>query len=429
MTDFEEIENWSRDDKSKNKKTDKSKAKSNDKKTDKSKVKSSEKAKISEKSRVSEKKTVHIDEGSSSKAKWLIPLLLLIALGGGLFWFLNNRDDSSKTATEVTTQEEDTNGSSDNDKDNDSIVSLKLDLAAGSGDENNSGTAELNFNTDTGEICYKLNTDSFEGPSRSHIHKGGSDVVGGDIVLELGEQETYPAEGCTSEDDDIENDLNNIKAVLADPANYYLEMHSPPNEDGDETDSVRSQMGTSTDGTKPVVGAYDPENGDAITVIEDGKIILQGNVADQKTADALLAEYDGVDLGDLELVDNLKVVAGSPPPTGKIDVSDAILFDTSSADLNTFEGSVLEDLAVLLKAKPDWGVSIVGHTDNRGSDVINLELSKQRADSVRNAFEKEGLDGDRFLTRGAGFRDPIATNDTEAGRAKNRRITFEITQG
>ncbi len=187
-----------------------------------------------------------------------------------------------------------------------------------------------------------------------------------------------------------------------------------------------AQLGEGTSAA-PDSDLVDAEDGEATTIIEKDSIVLQGNVADQQTVDRLVNAYKDVNMGNLTVVNKLKIVAGSPAPTGKIEISDAILFETNSAELNQFEGTVLENFATLLEARPDWKVSIVGHTDSRGSDVLNLELSKRRANAVRSAFEEAGLDGDRFITRGAGFRDPVATNETEEGRAQNRRITLEVT--
>ena len=73
----------------------------------------------------------------------------------------------------------------------------------------------------------------------------------------------------------------------------------------------------------------------------------------------------------------------------------------------------------------DW--SIYGHTDSIGSDAVNLRISAQRAAAVKNYFVANGISASRMFTEGLGKSSPIASNDTDAGRAKNRRVEFAIT--
>ena len=68
-----------------------------------------------------------------------------------------------------------------------------------------------------------------------------------------------------------------------------------------------------------------------------------------------------------------------------------------------------------------------GYTDSKGSDEYNLNLSKQRSAAVMNYLASKGLVSSRFKTVGMGEADPIADNETYAGRAKNRRVEFAIT--
>jgi OOP family OmpA-OmpF porin len=71
-------------------------------------------------------------------------------------------------------------------------------------------------------------------------------------------------------------------------------------------------------------------------------------------------------------------------------------------------------------------VAISGHTDNVGDRVHNVELSKQRADSVKTYLVGQGVEASRIDTRGAGPDEPIADNKQAAGRQKNRRIEFKM---
>src|SRR5690606_5789661 len=86
---------------------------------------------------------------------------------------------------------------------------------------------------------------------------------------------------------------------------------------------------------------------------------------------------------------------------------------------------VLGDVAATLREYNPTIVEVACHTDSKGTDAYNQELSVRRADSVRNYLMSKGLMRDRFIITGAGESRPIASNDTEAGRAQNRRV--EIT--
>ena len=85
-------------------------------------------------------------------------------------------------------------------------------------------------------------------------------------------------------------------------------------------------------------------------------------------------------------------------------------------------------LAGVLVKKPDWKLSIVGHTDNKGSDEANLKLSKARAKSVADYLISKGVSGTTITSDGLGESKPIADNNTDAGREKNRRVEFTITK-
>jgi outer membrane protein OmpA-like peptidoglycan-associated protein len=86
----------------------------------------------------------------------------------------------------------------------------------------------------------------------------------------------------------------------------------------------------------------------------------------------------------------------------------------------------LDELAEVMNKKPNWFLHISGHTDNGGDDQSNLILSKKRAESVKNYLVSKGVKEDQLKTFYYGETKPIASNDTEAGRQKNRRVEMEI---
>ena len=87
----------------------------------------------------------------------------------------------------------------------------------------------------------------------------------------------------------------------------------------------------------------------------------------------------------------------------------------------------LGDLATFMREHQGVSIFITGHTDNVGSDEANMRLSEGRANAVRDELIKRGVDAGRIEAAGKGETEPIATNDTDEGRAKNRRVEFTIT--
>jgi K(+)-stimulated pyrophosphate-energized sodium pump len=81
-----------------------------------------------------------------------------------------------------------------------------------------------------------------------------------------------------------------------------------------------------------------------------------------------------------------------------------------------------------LKAYPNAQVQLSGYTDNTGDATANQTLSQQRADAVKASLVNSGVGGDRITTAGYGQDKPIASNDTEEGKAQNRRLEMTVTQ-
>jgi OOP family OmpA-OmpF porin len=71
-------------------------------------------------------------------------------------------------------------------------------------------------------------------------------------------------------------------------------------------------------------------------------------------------------------------------------------------------------------------VEIAGYTDSKGTDSYNIDLSNRRAQAVRHYLVRNGVETARVAPKGYGKQDPIATNDTEDGRAENRRVEFVV---
>jgi outer membrane protein OmpA-like peptidoglycan-associated protein len=104
---------------------------------------------------------------------------------------------------------------------------------------------------------------------------------------------------------------------------------------------------------------------------------------------------------------------------------DNLEFETGKDKIKQHSYLSLDGLAALLKEK-GYGLRIDGHTDNVGAYEMNMDLSRRRAESVKNYLMNKGVDGSKLETNGYGFTKPIATNKTAAGRQKNRRVEMNV---
>lgn len=111
-----------------------------------------------------------------------------------------------------------------------------------------------------------------------------------------------------------------------------------------------------------------------------------------------------------------------PAPMRKKIVLRGVNFDYDKATLQPAGRPILDEAAEILKANPDVNVEVRGFTDSRGSDAYNMRLSERRAQTVKNYLVSRGVSPSRLTTRGYGESDPVATNETDSGRAQNRRV-------
>ena len=123
-----------------------------------------------------------------------------------------------------------------------------------------------------------------------------------------------------------------------------------------------------------------------------------------------------------QVVASAEIFLSGLKTAGHVDVP-GIFFDTGKSELKSESASAVAEIAKLLKADPALKVYVVGHTDNVASLDLNLSLSQARAEAVVQALVKQnGITAARLTGRGVGPLTPVASNDSEEGRARNRRV-------
>ena len=110
-----------------------------------------------------------------------------------------------------------------------------------------------------------------------------------------------------------------------------------------------------------------------------------------------------------------------------LDEKSNVTFEYNKSSLTSTAKENLDKLIQVFKEFPDTNLLIVGYTDNVGSQAYNLPLSEQRAKAVKDYLVANGIAASRLTSIGKGIEEPIASNDTAEGRAKNRRVEIAIT--
>ncbi len=105
----------------------------------------------------------------------------------------------------------------------------------------------------------------------------------------------------------------------------------------------------------------------------------------------------------------------------------SIKFETGSANLKSSSISTLDKIYSIMSKYPAYKVSVSGHTDSKGDDDLNLELSKKRAAATADYLVNKGIRSTRIKSQGLGESQPIDSNDTNEGRENNRRVEFEFS--
>lgn len=130
------------------------------------------------------------------------------------------------------------------------------------------------------------------------------------------------------------------------------------------------------------------------------------------------------------MISNFRIAAGMPDMRSKLLtqgklVSYGIYFDVTKDIVKPESYPSIKEIASILKENPDVKIKIVGHTDSDGDNKSNLDLSKRRSASVKNALVNEfNIEASRIVTDGKGANEPVAPNDNSTNKALNRRVEF-----
>ncbi|WP_367111322.1 OmpA family protein [uncultured Psychrobacter sp.] len=247
------------------------------------------------------------------------------------------------------------------------------------------------------------------------------------------------------------NTLYACRMNVGDEALQTTVMSALSNAYGDEADKCRADVDDSftTDmAAAPQLAAIldiFKEVSDASMIIKGDNIVVNSadaGVLSQLVSDLQAAVPAGMTVeaeGPLDLqgeIDNSLVAAETavdnlgenPDPR---DVARAlslqvINFELDKAFIPDVNKPFLDRAAQIITEVPDMELMIIGHTDNLASDAYNMELSRDRAEAVKEYLVSQGVDASKLTTKGMGESDPIADNSTEQGRFRNRRIEFTV---
>ena len=147
-------------------------------------------------------------------------------------------------------------------------------------------------------------------------------------------------------------------------------------------------------------------------------------------AGALIGKKMDKQKAELEKIENAQVSTVTDQnglQAIKVTFDNGILFKLNSSTLNAVSKTALSQFAASLKNTPETDITIWGHTDNTGTLAVNERISAQRAEAVADFLVQNGISRSRMTTAGKAYNEPVASNDTEAGRAQNRRVDIYIT--
>ncbi len=181
-------------------------------------------------------------------------------------------------------------------------------------------------------------------------------------------------------------------------------------------------------------------DGDGITDDKDACVDIKGVATQDPTTNGCPPDTDGDGIRDDK--DACPTDPGKPDPDPskngcprvivtetEVMIFEQVQFDTGKSTIKKVSDQLLDNVTQVLKDHPELTkLEVQGHTDSQGLKGANQLLSKNRAEAVKKALIKRGIDAKRLTAKGYGQDKPIASNDTDEGRTKNRRVQFTIVE-
>ena len=194
---------------------------------------------------------------------------------------------------------------------------------------------------------------------------------------------------------------------------------------------VRSNISIPTNWQQVATAIIDSD----ISNIRQGRIDIHGTTISLHGKVSSLEQKQAIQnrihtrLTDLYQLENqLVVVEGEQRLIDETLGNRIVEFESGSANLTPLGLGILDDMAAALRDIGEKPVVITGHTDNVGNPTANLALSNERAEAVKQYLIGRNINAARLSTTGKGDADPIASNDNEEGRTRNRRIEFTLAE-
>ncbi|MPZ37552.1 MAG: OmpA family protein [Rhizobiales bacterium] len=312
--------------------------------------------------------TVATQRTPASPARWILPLLALLA-AGGLGWYAFTQHEAPTT---VATKTEST-----------SAVPARLAIA------NNNGVITV-----SGTVRDQASRSAILDALKSAF---GSNSIKGDIAVN---PNAAPSPWLAN--------LPNALAQMKTPGVQALFEGNTINLGGSIADSERERILSSL---KSLFGATG--------------LAVAGAKSVSATADQMASDVNN------KILAALSALGTRFQPTDLLGIlnKSVISFPTGSAEIPAASRTLLQQAAASFKQLPAGTViEIGGHTDNTGDPKANLALSQSRADAVRNALTQSGVNPAMLVAKGYGDANPIASNDTAEGRLQNRRIAYQVNK-
>jgi OOP family OmpA-OmpF porin len=237
-----------------------------------------------------------------------------------------------------------------------------------------------------------------------------AEILGG-LIITLGraKPEKLPPPDPDRDDDGFLNDRDNC------PDTPGVSPDGCPPRDTDEDGFVDTEDACPYEkGVEPDGCPIRDDDGDGIPNDRDGTPDDPDGCKDKPETDNGWEDEDGC---PDELPEKIKEFSG---------VIEGIEFELDSAIIRDVSKEILDRAVKVLEEYPDIRIEIVGHTDDEGTTEYNEKLSRERAEAVEKYLVDKGIDDARLETRGAGESEPLTSNATEEGKAKNRRTEFKI---